>query len=93
MEIEKLAKEYLPLMEEYAKPNDIEIPQEEDDDDFRLYYGLIRDAKFIDFAYDRSGIIFNKNMFGVDDESLEEFYIMDKERNSKTYKGLFGQEE
>ena len=54
-------------MEEYAKLNDIQIPPE-GDDDFPVVYGFVLDAKFIDFAYDESGIIFNEEMFTIDSE-------------------------
>ena len=36
------------------------------------YYDFLYDAKFIDFAYDESGIIFNDEMFTLDDEFTDE---------------------
>ncbi len=54
-------------MKEYAKLNDIEIPPE-GDDDFPVVYGFVWNAKFIDFAYDESGIIFTEEMFTMDSE-------------------------
>ena len=47
--------------------NDIEVPAE-GDDDFPVVYGFVWYAKFIDFTYDESGIIFNEEMFTIDSE-------------------------
>ena len=57
-------------MEKYAKLNDIELVN--DDGNPVDFYGFLYDAKFIDFAYDESGIIFNEEMFTLDDEITEE---------------------
>ena len=67
-----MLKIYCPLVEKYAKLNDIEIPPEDDNHYLPVLYGFVWDAKFIDFAYDESGIIFNEDMFTLDDEITEE---------------------
>lgn len=36
------------------------------------YYDFLNDARFIDFAYDQSRIIFNERMFKGDDEITDE---------------------
>ena len=33
-----------------------------------VVYGFVLDAKFIDFAYDKSGIIFSKDIYELDEE-------------------------
>ena len=71
----KMTKIYFPLVEKYVKLNDIEMPPEDDDDHLVEVYNFVWDPKFIDFAYDESGIVFNAEMFelGFTDEELEEF--------------------
>ena len=66
----ELAKVYKPLVEKYAKLNNIELVN--DNGDPVDYYDFLYDAKFIDFAYDESGIIFNDEMFTLDDEFTDE---------------------
>lgn len=43
--------------------NNIEIPEEEDDGYLNFIYDFVWDARFIDFAFDKSGIIFNERVY------------------------------
>jgi hypothetical protein len=54
---------YVPLVKEYARLNDIELPPDDHDEYSNFVYGFVWDAKFINFAFDRSGILFNERMF------------------------------
>lgn len=65
---QELFKIYIPLVEKYAKLNNIELPSKDNDDYTNSIYGFVWDAKFIDFAYDESGIVFSKDLYEFDKE-------------------------
>jgi hypothetical protein len=54
---------YVPLAKEYARFNNIEIPSDDDDEYLNVIYGFVWDPKFIDYAFDKSGKIFNEQMY------------------------------
>ena len=65
-----VSKDLQPLVEKYAKVNNIDLF--DNDDEPIDYYDFLNDARFIDFAYDQSRIIFNERMFKGDDEITDE---------------------
>ena len=70
----ELLPKYVAFVEEYAEINKIELhSREKDYDDYLvIVYGFVWDAKFIDFAYDKSGIIFSKDIYELDEECSNE---------------------
>ena len=60
---------YAPLVYEYVKLNNIELPSIDDDNKkyAKKIYGFVMDKKFIDFAFKKSGITFSKEMFSYFD--------------------------
>ena len=61
---------YAPLVYEYVKLNNIELPSIDDDNKkyAKKMYGFVLDKKFIDFAFKKSGITFSKEMFSYFDK-------------------------
>ena len=49
------------------------LEKEKENDEYTVVvYGFVWDAKFIDFAYDKSGIIFSKDIYELDEECSNE---------------------
>lgn len=70
----QLFDKYLPIVIEYARINKIDLPKDDDDDYLNVIYNFVWDARFIDYAYDKCGILFNEQMYTlqITDEDIKE---------------------